>query len=160
MWLSAVITKSSCFVTVPVTGQLQGNIFLKMLPKPTKRSRKSVILSGWILECGSLFVIYLGEIQAHWHHFFAVMKWQKQSNICKTYVFPSSCYIFIPRPGIYQCVQRCLCSSSARKDWMRTVSEASRVLYRQISPKNSFSEPQHTRHLLTVKQNACDHVPS
>lgn len=53
MWLSAIITKSSCFVTAPVTGELQGNIFLKTLPKPTKISRKSVILDSgvWKLVC-------------------------------------------------------------------------------------------------------------
>ena len=138
--------------------RIAGKHFLENVTETTKISRKSVILRSWILECGSLFVIYLDEIKLHWHCFFVVMKWQKWSNIWNTYVFLSSCwkqllYFYSKVRNLPVCVEMLVFIIREKRLDVNIFRSIPWVLDRQISPKDSFTEPQHTRHLLSVNQN-------
>lgn len=127
----------------------------------THKNKQEISYFKWLDSGVGKLVIYLGEIKAHWHCFFAVIKWQKPSNIWKTFVFPPGCwkqllYFYFDARNLSVCA--CVHHQQAKAGCEQVRKHP--LSLRTISPKNSFSELQHTRHLLTVNQNARDHVLS
>lgn len=130
---------------MPVTGELQGNIFLKMLWKKKKKKEEEEnqlfeVAGFWSVGACLLFIWMKKK-----HNSYCSQQWGDSNG--PTYAkhmlshpaAENSPYIFIPRSRIYQCVQISLCSSSVRKDWMWTISEASPESYAGRFPQRTTS---------------------